>query len=317
MDYKKINALIITMVAVAFLCSGCLSKRQPNEVEKISEHNSNNALSNPQVKKKVVKKEYDLYSKTPYDLPLFSIAEISKLPLCVKTTIDKILEESQGFYLLRSDGEKVLVILQNPATHSDTYQRHGLQFAVISMDGKVTYHNAGYSGIEGEIITSLEGKDDLWVFDETSEPFKPLKHIVYDEKGKIKFTEIWNYDDEESVKYLMKDSNKKVVSILKESQDDASNLRREHVFYDNEGNTKMSLSINFDGANISRVSFYNSHDSIDSMSIFSEYIDGFRTKELIYNEDYQLINTVTSEYINGERKSIKVYCGENVIIDIS
>ena len=108
----------------------------------------------------------------------------------------------------------------------------------------------------------------------------------------------------------MLDSNKKVVSILKEIQESESNYRKEHIFYDNEGNIKMSLTINYDGANISRLTFYNSHDSIDSMSIISEFENGLKTKELIYNENYQLINTVIAEYENDERKSIKILDSE-------
>ena len=39
----------------------------------------------------------------------------------------------------------------------------------------------------------------------------------------------------------------------------------------------------------------------------SEYQDGLKTKELIYNKDYKLVNTVTSDYIDGERKDIKIF----------
>ena len=103
---------------------------------------------------------------------------------------------------------------------------------------------------------------------------------------------------------------KKVVSILKESQDNDSNYRKEHIFYDNNGNTTMSLTINYDGANISRLTFYNSHDSIDSISIISEFTDGIKTKELIYNQDYKLISSFVPEYKDGELKKIKTYDSE-------
>lgn len=116
----------------------------------------------------------------------------------------------------------------------------------------------------------------------------------------------------------MKDSHKKVVSILKETQDNDANLRREHIFYDNEGKTTMSLTVNYDGANISRLTYYNSHDKIDSVSILSEYSEGNKVKELIYNEDYELINTAIAEYIDSTRKKIQVLDKDgNEILKIS
>ena len=219
-------------------------------------------------------------------------------------TVDKLLEESQGFYLLHNDKNRVLIILQNPVIKSHTYERHNLQFAEIDKEGKVTYHNAGYTGISGEIFENNNGDD--WIFDEEIEPHKPLKHTSFDEKGKIKFVETWNYDKKEPIKYQMTNTHKKIISVLKEVQESESNYRREHIFYDNDGNIKMNLTVNYDGANISRLTFYNSHDSIDSMSIISEFENGVKTNELVYNEEYQLIHSIHADYIDDERKSIRV-----------
>ena len=109
----------------------------------------------------------------------------------------------------------------------------------------------------------------------------------------------------------MKDANKKIISMLKETQDSDYNLRREHIFYDNNGVIKMSLTINYDGANISRINFYNSHDSIDSISVLAEYSEGNRVKELIYDENFVLKYTVNANYQNDERKKIEVFDSEN------
>lgn len=305
---KKFFILLCSIITVAFLCTGCLFKKE-DSVQEAS------LVVKPEVKRQAIQprkeeKKYDLYSLTPYDMPLYSIMEISKLQPNIKSIVDKLLEDSQGFYLLRNDGDKVLIILQNPVQQGNTYSRHDLQFVEIDSAGKLTYHDAGYKGVEGETLQEFEQSSDSWIFEELTEHHRPTKHIVYDEKGKIKFTEIWNYDENESVRYQMRDSHKKTVSILKESQDNESNLRKEHIFYDNEGKITMSLTINYDGANVSRVTFYNAHDSIDSMSIISEFQDGLKVKESIYNEAYELINTVISEYVNGERKVIKLYDGE-------
>jgi putative heme degradation protein len=39
----------------------------------------------------------------------------------------------------------------------------------------------------------------------------------------------------------------------------------------------------------------------------TEYSEGQKVKEQIYNEDYELVYTLTSEYVDGIRKSIKVF----------
>lgn len=311
---KRLTAILTTALGIAFLCSGCITKKETSSLQTTEDNKINPAVAQTTNTPKAVEKKHDLYSETSYDLPLYSVVEISRLPNVVKETVDKILELSQGFYLLRNDGERVLIILQNPVEKADTYQRHELQFAEINMNGQVKYHTAGYAGLDGEINNSIEQTSDDWVFDETFEPKRPIKHIAYNENGKIKFIELWNYDDKDPIKYQMKDSAKKVLSIMKETQDNDSNYRREHIFYDNEGKTKMSLTINYDGANISRMTFYNSHDSIDSMSILTDYIDGVKVKEQVYNEDYELINTVTSNYTNGTRKNIVLYDNEGIEI---
>ena len=113
----------------------------------------------------------------------------------------------------------------------------------------------------------------------------------------------------------MRDASKKVLSVLKETKDNDLNLRREHIFYDNAGNIKMSVSVNYDGANISRFNFYNSHDSIDGVSVISEYSEGMKIKEYIYDEDYSLNYTVVADYLNDDRKSITIFDSEGNVIN--
>lgn len=309
---KKCSLFLFGIIAISFICTGCFSKKELVPFEKEPEQKTvikhTNNIRNEE-------RKYDLYADTPYDLPLISVAEISKLPENIKEVIDSILEKSQGFYYLKvNENSNVFIILQNSIQISNTYPRHNLQFIEIDKDGVVTSHLAGYNGLEGEVENAIEQKDDVWTFDNSFEPYRPLKHIAYDEKGKIKFTENWSYSDSEPIKYQMKDCHKKVVSILKETQDNDSNLRREHIFYDNNGKITMSLAINYDGANISRLTFYNSHDTIDSVSIITEYSNGNKLKELIYNEDYELRNTVKALYLDDQRKSIQVFDSDNAEI---
>ena len=309
MNSRKFLSFFSIVICISFICSGCVFKKSAEQVEDQKATSALSANKNVVVKKEEVKK-YDLYSETPYELPLFSIVEISKLPQNIKAIIDDILGQAQGFYYLKKSDDKVLIILQNPVKLTDTYPRHELQYAEIDMEGKVSYHSAGYCGVDGETDNAVKVKDDIWLFDETTEPFRPLKHTVYNEKGKAKFSEYWNYDEKEPVKYQMKNSAKKVISILKETQNNDSNYRKEHIFYDNDGNTTMSLTVNYEGANISRLNYYNSHDLIDSAIVMTEYSEGQKVKEQIYNEDYELEYTLTSEYVDGIRKNIKVFDAE-------
>ncbi len=257
-----------------------------------------------------VKKSYDLYSATPYDLPLYSIMEISSLSDNMKKLIDRILEDAQGFYLLKTNEGTILIILQNPINSGNTYSRHDLEFVEITPDGNTLYTFGGYAGEENEIANAVsaqnkgKNKTDEWKFDKSTEPYRPVKHIKYDEEGNVKFTEVWNYSSDDNIKYEMKDGDNNVLSILKETLEGDTNYRKEHIFYDREGNVKMSITVNFDGADITRFTYYTPDDSI---SIMSEYTDGLKTKESVYNKDYQLVNILTAEYENGERTSITLH----------
>lgn len=296
------SALVLAVVAGLFVFSN--KKEEPVPVEEklpVKEAAKPHPVKQVSKAVKPAPKKYDLYSSTPYDVPLISVVEISKLTDKAKKAVDEVLESSQGFYFLKFDKEKnkTFVILQNSIDENPLYIRHGLEFAEISEDGNKTFYKP-----ESQVVDSDK---DSWEFDNSVEPQRPLKHIVYDEEGKVKFTEVWNYSDKEPVKYEMKNAQNKVVSILKESSDNDSNYRKEHIFYDDEGNTKMSVTANYDGANLSRFTYYNSEDKDNSISIMSEYSqDGLKSKEYIYNTDYELTNTVTSEYENGERKNIRV-----------
>ena len=243
-------------------------------------------------------------------MPLISIFEISKQSSIVKKSIDKVLELSQGFYYLKQIEDKVFIVLQNPAYEGDTYYRHGLQVAEIDSSGKILYHTVGYSGIEGEILAPEKTDSDFWVYDKTSEPYKPLKHVAYNEKGKIKFSEFWDYSPESNVKYEMKDSANKTISVLKEILEDDTNYRKEHIFYDNEGKILISISINFEGANITRFNYFNAKKPNSSVIIICDYVDGQKAFEKIYDKDYNLINIVEAVYRNGERKEVKVFDSE-------
>ena len=76
----------------------------------------------------------------------------------------------------------------------------------------------------------------------------------------------------------------------------------------------MSLSANYDGTELSRLSYYDA-DKNNGISITSEYSEGNKIKEAVYNQDYELKNTIKSEYENGKRKSLTVLDSDSKEID--
>ncbi len=269
------------------------------------------------VKKEEVFTKTDLYSNTPYYLPFISISEISKLPPALKKKTDELLENSQGFYYLKINNKTgdTAVILQNPAKINNNYTRHGLQIATISKEGVVTYENIGYSGDEGEIGNAWEKKTDSWEFDTSTEPYRPLKHSTFDKRKKVMYTEIWNYEESEPIKYQMKDSKGKVVSILKEAVDDNANYSREHIFYDENGNIIKSLSANYEGADIKWFTYYDSENPDRNVTIESVYDNGLKVAEKVYNQEFKLEYDLKAEYTDGERTKITLLNSEGKLLE--
>ena len=305
----------ILFVVVATSCSCFLTKEKfrdnaPKAVEK-----ENTVEQDTVVEKKIIKKiekktpeKYNLYNS--YDMPLISIVEITKLPKEMRKSIDEILKNTQGAYLLKynKNTNKVVVILPKDIEVEDIYPRHELEFIEINQDGTLHKINNIYNGKNGEIDNAVSASEnETWEFDKSIEPYRPLKHIVYDPNGEIEFVETWNYSDNEEIKYEMKNGHNKPISLVKECSNNESNYRKEHIFYDEDGKTKMSISANYDGADLSRFTYYNSQDSEGSISIVSDYAEGEKIGETVYNENYEVLAKYKSENNNGLRKKIKIY----------
>lgn len=306
---KMSTKKLIVLAVCASVIAGCgflfLKKEEPQveeeavAVKPIAEPKPLKVVDNtpPKIEK------YDLYSSTVYDLPLSSITEITKLTPEAKKSVDELFDEAQGFYTLWYDAEdkKAVILLQNPVKETN-YVRHGLEFAQVMPNGEKKFYSAGFTGPEDE--------NDEWEFDKTVEHKRPIKHVKYNEKGKVDFVEVWDYSPEASIKYEMKDADGKPVSILKETVD-GTTYRKEHIFYDNSGNTKMNISASYNGAELERFTYFNSDDEKNSKVIISEFSDGVKVGENIYNKDYELQKILKSEYENGERKKIKVFDADN------
>jgi len=319
MKNKRIICLIATLAVAASAIGVFLIERDitsnPNKKEVVVNNTKTSTSTKVSTKAENAVKT-NLYSESAYYLPLEAIAEISELTPATKEKINKILDEAQGIYMLKQNPKtkEIIMVLQNPVSGtSGRYSRHDLQTAIIDSNGNVTYLTQGYNGQEYEVENTVVLKNDNenWVFDETAEPYKPLKHTVYDKKKKTKFAEEWHYDDSEPIKYEMKDGAGNVISVKKEYLDGESGYRQEHIFYDENGNTLKSMTINYDGADIKWFTYYDSSSPENSITIESIYDNGLKTEEKIYNQEYKTIKTLKSEYENGERTKLQVFDSED------
>lgn len=253
----------------------------------------------------------DLYGESSFSIPLVSVAEMVFVSPEMKKKVDNLLEKAQGCYLLKQNPEnnEILVILQNPVEGNlNRYARHNLQIAKIEKNNDIVYENFGYNGEENEIDNIvLNSETENWQFDETTEPYRPLKHTVFDDNKKVLYSEIWSYDNSNPTKYEMRDSEGKVISIMKEILDGDVGYRQEHILYDENGCIKASLTANYNGADIKWFTYYNAENPAENITIESIYDDnGLKVEEKIYNQDYRLIKTLTADYKDGQRVQLKV-----------
>ena len=230
-----------------------------NKAEKQSDSNASSLTKNSV-------KTSNMYNNIPESMmPLSAISETAGQPQNVKDSVNKLLENSNGIYMVKNTGNKLIVVTDNPSNI-----RHGIDFVEISLkSGHQIATKLGYSD------KMKDSDNDYWEYDKSSENQIPLKHIKYKADGNVDFIETWNYDASNPVKYEMKDSEDRTVSIRKETLDGNSNLRIEHVTYDKDGKTKINVTTTYEGADLKRFTYYNADKPSESASVFSDYQDKY------------------------------------------
>lgn len=262
-----------------------------------------------QEKKQVVKnttsiKKANLYNSIDKNMPFSAIADLSVLSSAASKTVNHLLARSSGgIYFLKRDGDKVVAIIDlTPEDEENSIKRHDFNFVEISaLDGSVLTNN----NIE------QDSNYDKWEFENDL----PLSHAHYDENKELVYTEVWNYSEDEPVKYKKSDKDGQVISLRKEVVDNGVNLREEHIFYDEEGNMTKNVSFNYDGLDLTRFTYYNSKTPNDSAMIVSEFEDGVKKKETVYSSDYKIQNTYIPEYKDGQKSEIKILDKNNNLIE--
>lgn len=219
----------------------------------------------------------DLFNDTDKLMPYSGMANLASLSENVHKTVESLLEDSsQGIYYLMNSGENTIVILDNLSKdEEESKRRHDFRIVEISSE-------------DGNI----------------------LKDTSYNEEKSSEFTEVWNNDEDEPIKYKMTDKDGKVLSMRKEIVENQTNLREEHIFYDENGRTEMNLSFNYDGADLTRFTYYNAEEPEESVTIVNEYQDGIKTKETVYSSEYKVKNTYVPHYENGRKAELFVYDAE-------
>ncbi len=238
-------------------------------------------------------------------MPLSTIYEIADMSKEVQNAVKNIAENSNGIFMAKKVGNKLLLVTDNPDN-----LRHGVDFVEISLsNAHLTRTTLGYNG------KMKDTDNDSWEYETIGETKVPLRHTKYNKDGDMEFIETWNYDETNPVKYEMKDDKGNVLSLKKETVASENDMRVEHLIYDKEGKTKVNVSATYEGADIKRFTYYNADKPAESGSVFSEYTDGQKTKETVYNSALKLQNTYTSEYKDGERTEIKVFDSGNQEIE--
>ena len=251
----------------------------------------------PVVKEPEKIKKADLYSENN-ELSLSTIVLIAGLDDSMRAKINNYIKNSTVYYV-EEKNDSVCMIVSN--ADEEKFQRHGIEFVEIS--------NAGVKKVSPLVNTSDENDEkDVWEFDEETK--LPLRHVNYDSDGEVDYAEFWNYSADNPVKYELKDSEGKTISIKKEIQDNDSNMRIEHLIYDSEGNTKLNISANYEGPDITRFTYYNSEEPADGVIIMSKYDAGQKVEETVYSSDYKVKNVYESSYQDGKRAKIKIFDNE-------
>lgn len=242
----------------------------------------------------------NLYSDTNM-IPLSAITQIAEISPEAKAAVKKVTDTQNNVFLAKRKGDKLILVVENQENI-----RHGIDFIEISLsNGHQTRSTLGYSD------KMQDSDNDIWEYDKHSETPLPTKHTKFNKDGDVEFVEIWNYSSEDPIKYEMKNHEGKVISVKKETLSGDTDLRVENILYDENGNTKISVSTTYEGADVKRFTYYNADKPNDGASVFAEFKDGNKVKETVYSSDLKLQNTYNSEYKNGARTEITVLDADN------
>lgn len=310
--YRK--KLLLMSILCVFLVTGCSIFPNKKEIKPQEPQNNSNKnieqvqppkmekpaqpKATPKDEPKLRVRKADLYNENS-EISLSTIMALSNVDDSLKTKIENYIQNSTIYYL-ETKKDSIFMIVDN--SYTEKIQRHGLEFVEIN-------HN-GVKKVTPLVKTSDENdENDVWELDEETK--LPLRHVNYNNEGEIVYSEYWNYSPESQIKYELKDANGKTISLRKEIQEGDSNIRIENLVYDKDGHTKLNISTNYNGPDISRFTYYNSASPADSVVVMSEFENGQKVKETVYSSDYKVKNVFKPTYEDGKRAGIKIFDNQN------
>ena len=285
--------LFIACFVCTFLLSGCGIFSSKDDMEKPASHivppEKEISLAEKKVHTvqktkppKIIQDTKEIKKANLYrdnnQLSLSTIVGISNLSSNVKALVNHYIENSIVYYLEEQDG-KVFMIVSNSS--EERFQRHGVELVEVSQDGT--------KNVTPLIKTSDgNGNNDEWEFDDITK--LPIKHIHYNSEGDVEYLEVWNYSADNPIKYELKNKEDKVLSLKKEIQDNDTNLRVEHLIYDENGTISLNISANYEGADITRLTYFDSRNPDKGFIVMSQLENGQKVKETVYSSDYRVKN---------------------------
>ena len=310
------------LVCVSFICAICAIVWYKNDIKKDNAQLPNfltpqNTSSMPEKteKKSIAYEENNKIHPVKIQsyhfeetrvLPISAVVALSSVSDNAKKTIEKIMINSDIYYINNENGR--ILIIKDANNDEDRSARHDIEIITISADGKSIQKETEFP----QKMSNEDSEHDIWDYKVLEGNIVlPASHKFLSNDGKIKYIEYWNYNQNNPVRYKVTNEEGKVISIRKSSGREGGNWSDEHIFYDENGNTALNISIAYEDNNIARFMYYNPLSPETSVMIISEYVDGLKVKETLYTTDSKLKNTYIAEYTDGKCSRIKLFNSEN------
>lgn len=235
-------------------------------------------------------------------LPLSAIPQLASISTNARKIIEKFLQNANVYYVnLLNDR---IIVIKDTSGEEERFTRHDFEVLSVSLDGTQIKKEIEFS----QKMSDEESEKEIWEYKVLDgDIVVPAVHKSLNENGKVNYIEHWYYNQDDPVKYKVTNVDGRVISIRKSSKRNDGNWSDEHIFYDEDGNTALNISIAYENNDIARFTYYNPQKTETSVTILNQYTDGEKTKETVYTADYQLKNIYTADYTNGKRVNIKMF----------
>ncbi len=279
----------------------------PREIKEKVQSTTGNATVKPVQQELNKTQRINMYdSEETRTLPFGAITQLATLSLNAQKTIENIMQNANVYYIDKTDDK--IIVIKDANDEEARFTRHDVEIISISLDGTKIKKETNFP----HKMSNEESEKEIWDYQLIEgDVMVPTSHKTLNENESIKFIEHWYYTPDEPVKYKLTNGNDKVLSIRKSLHQGGGNWSDEHIFYDENGNTALNITIAYENNNIARFTYYNPKKPEESVTILNEYINDEKSKETVYTTDYRLKNTFYADYKNGKRATLRVFDSNN------